>query len=192
MPQFVAMDQRVEVNGETVRSVLEGMGSMKALGHRILAKSNITEPAPGRWYPQQAWLSAFKEISEGVGPTTLYLIGQSIPKTAQFPPEIDSIEKALKAIDIAYHMNHRLGGKVLFDGQTGAMSEGIGHYQCSEAGPRKMRVVCANPYPCDFDRGIIEAMAKRFKPADCALVQVTHEATCRKKGQDHCACLVDW
>jgi hypothetical protein len=50
------------------------------------------------------------------------MIGKSIPENAQFPPEINSIEAGLQAIDVAYHMNHRIDGKPLFDPKTGKMT----------------------------------------------------------------------
>ena len=34
-----------------------------------------------------------------------------IPANAKFPPQIKTIEDALGAIDMAYHMNHRINGK---------------------------------------------------------------------------------
>jgi hypothetical protein len=175
-----------------VRSVLEGMGSAKALGTRFLTKVGIGEPKAGQWYQQQKWLDAFKEIAGEIGPNTLFQIGLAIPRNAVFPPEIDTIQKALSAIDIAYHMNHRLDGKVLFDGAK--MGEGIGHYTCTpNANGRSAVVVCANPYPCDFDKGIIEAMARRFKPATSMSVSMRHDdGGCRKNGNNACTWHVSW
>lgn len=191
--QFKAMHSEVEVNGETVASVLAGMGAAKALAARFLTKNGLGDPRPGQWYPQQKWLDAFKDIAESVGPNTLFKIGQSIPQSARFPPEIQTIEHALAAIDVAYHMNHRLGGVPLFDGKTRAMREGIGHYTFTATAPTRGRVVCQNPYPCDFDRGIIEAMATRFK-APGASVSLSHDehAGCRKNGGDACTYLLAW
>lgn len=189
---FKAMDARVEVNGETVLSVVDGMGSMKSLSLRVLKKVGIENPEKGKWYPQQAWLSAFKEISDNIGANTLFQIGQSIPKSAQFPPEINTIDRALMAIDVAYHMNHRIGSAPLFNPANGTMGEGIGHYSCSPAGPRSMTIKCINPYPCDFDRGIIEAMAKRFKPTDSTALQLRHGEGCRSKGSEQCVFHVSW
>ena len=82
----------------------------------------------------------------------------------------------------------------LFDPKTGRMREGIGHYVYEAAGDRKLKMTGHNPYPCEFDRGIIEAMAKRFKPAGAALVRVKHDdsAPCRKTGADSCTYWVEW
>jgi hypothetical protein len=179
MAQFKAYSASVEVNGETVLSIVDGMGAMKSMAISILEKNGIKDPKPGQWFKQQSWLNAFKQISESVGANTLSQIGQRIPENAQFPPDIDSIEKALAAIDVAYHMNHRNGD--------------IGNYACTGTGPRKAVMNCANPYPCDFDRGIIVSMARRFAPKG-ANVRVTHDDSkpCRKSGDESCTYTVAW
>jgi hypothetical protein len=194
MAQFVAIDKNAEVNGETVYAIVDGMGHFKERALKFLRESGINNPSPGQWYYQQAWLNAFKQIAESTGIYTLFNIGKKIPENAQFPPQIDTMSKALAAIDIAYHANHRIGDKVLIDMNTGMMSEGIGHYGFEETGKRKIKMVCNNPYPCDFDRGIIEAMAYKFKPAGVRLVRIEHDDTqpCRKKGDNSCTYNITW
>lgn len=180
MAQFKALASGVEVNGETVLSVVDGMGTFQAKALQILADNGIINPAPGQWFPQQAWLDAFSAISEKIGSATLFMIGKKIPENAQFPPAIDDLEKALSAIDIAYHMNHR-GGE-------------IGSYRYQMTGERSGRMVCRNPYPCEFDRGIISAMATRFKPADVVQVRVNHDdkSPCRRNGAEECSYTIEW
>jgi hypothetical protein len=194
MAQFVAFNPTVEVNGETVLSIVNGMEMFKKEAFDILKTNGIDNPKPGLWYPQQAWLNAFKTISEKLGANTLFLIGKKIPESAQWPPFVDNIEKALGSIDIAYHMNHRIGVEALFNPMTGVMKEGIGHYGFSKAGDTSVVMVCNNPYPCDFDRGIIDAAAKKFKPSNVLTVNTRHDDSqpCRKKGHDSCTYLVNW
>lgn len=193
MVMFVAKSANAEVNGETVYSIVDGMGTFKSKALEILSKNGIKDPKPGIWYSQQNWLNAFKEISASIGTNTLYSIGFKIPENAKFPPQIDSIDKALSSIDVAYHMNHRINGKVLFDLRTGTMLEGIGHYIFEKLTDKEAKMTCPNPYPCDFDRGIIDGMAKRFKPAG-SFVQVLHNdaAPCRKKGAETCEYKIKW
>lgn len=193
MAEFVAFDPRVEVNGEAILSVVDG-ATMKGIAIAILARHGITEPRPGTWHSQQPWLNSFREIYASIGANTCYQIGRKIPENATFPPDIDHLEKALQSIDVAYHLNHRIDGEILFDPSTGRMQEGIGHYGYEKIGPRSVRMVCHNPYPCDFDRGIIDAMARKFKPNGSLFVKVTHDDTapCRKKGADACTYMVEW
>ena len=106
------------------------------------------------------------------------------------PPEIDNIEAALASIDVAYHMNHRIQGEVLFDPATGIMKEGIGHYRYQPGGDRGGVMVCETPYPSEFDRGIITGTARRWRPT----VEVTLDESkpTRKRGADSCTYLVKW
>jgi hypothetical protein len=41
---------------------------------------------------------------------------------------------------------------------------------------------CKNPYPCDFDRGIIVAMARKFEPS--VKVELDTSKPSRKDGAD--------
>ncbi len=169
MAQFSAMSHNVQVNGETVLSVIDGVGPFKSSALKILANNGIADPKPGDWYSHQSWLNAFKEIAETIGENTLYSIGKKIPENASFPPEIDSIDKALGAIDMAYHMNHR-GGE-------------IGNYKYEKTGDRSARIVSQDPCPCAFDRGIIEAIAT---------VKHDDSAPCRTNGAESCTYVINW
>jgi hypothetical protein len=190
---FQAINPKVEVNGETVLSIINGMGFAKAAGKSILSDNGIVDPQPGHWYLQQSWLNAFKEIANKIGDATLKAIGKSIPESAQFPPEINSIENALFSIDIAYHMNHRIDGKPLFDPATGKLSEGIGHYNAEKKSETLITITCDNPYPDAFDLGIIDAMARKF-PGNAHFIKV-HQSTnheSRSKGDKSSLFEISW
>jgi len=155
MPQFVAYDKKVEVNGQTIQSFVKGVTHQfrqKVL--QILANNSISDPKEGKWYNQQSWLNAFKQINDTIGMHTLFSIGKAIPDSANFPENIVSLKDALESIDIAYHNNHR-GGE-------------IGYYRLTELNKdeRKAVMICKNPYPCPFDRGIITSIVRKYKPAD--------------------------
>jgi hypothetical protein len=181
MAQFKAFDPCVEVTGESVQAVVEGMGAFKQAALKILAEHGITDIQAGTWHKQQAWLDAFKTIAEEVGSSTLYSIGLKIPEHAIFPPQIDSLGKALAGIDTAYHMNHR--------------NEPIGNIRFQRTGEKSVTMVCDNPYPCDFERGIITAFCNRFQPkGSLAKAKVTHDDSqpCRKRDADSCTYQVTW
>jgi hypothetical protein len=150
------------------------------MARKLLADHGMTDPQPGRWYAQQAWLDVFKAIALKIGDRSLTAIGRKIPENAQWPPTVDTLEKALASIDVAYHMNHR-GGE-------------IGSYRFEMTGARSGRMVCNNPYPCAFDRGLVTAVGARFKPADVAAVLVRHDDTqpCRAKSADACTYRIQW
>lgn len=179
MAQFAAYDQSVEVNGAAVVALVDGMGSFETTALGILEKNGIVDPQPGKWYSQQAWLDSFREIATKIGDNTLYQIGRKIPENALWPPNVDSVEKGLASVDKAYHMNHR-GGP-------------IGNYGFEKSGERSARMTCDNPYPCDFDRGIIAATVDKFKERGFAAKIVHNDSLpCRKKGADTCTYLITW
>lgn len=193
MAQYKAIDPKAEVNGQTVLSIVDGMLSMKEIGIKALADKGIKDPKPDEWYNQQAWLDAFCEIEKKMGAASLLLIGMQIPKKANWPPSVNSIETALPSIDVAYHMNHRIDGVPLFDPASGTMKEGIGHYKAEKIGEKAIKMICDNPYPCEFDKGIIESAANKFK-APGSKVDVLHDDSqpCRRKGGDTCTYIVTW
>ena len=194
MAKFKALDPAMEVNGQTVFSVVDWLGIHKKQAYEILSKNGIDDPQPDKWYSQQSWLDSFHEISLILEPDILFKIGQQIPEDADWPAQIDTIAKALASIDVAYHMNHRLQGEILFDVRTGIMKEGIGHYVFEQINPRWARMVCLNPYPCEFDRGLIDATARKFKPMDVGSISIIHDETqpCRDKGGASCTYIIKW
>jgi hypothetical protein len=201
MAQFVAFEEGMEVNGTTIMAVVDGLsfftGGLDRLANQFLQEADLEAIVPDEkhWYPQQSWLDVFKRITEQLGDENLFMIGKNIPKNAVFPKEIDSIEKALSLIDVAYHMNHRnKNGEILFDpnrSTSSVMLEGIGHYTYQKVeGENKAIIKCENPYPCAFDRGLIEAMAKRF--VQLSLVKHDDSAPCRQKGAESCTYQITW
>ncbi|MFH1507427.1 MAG: hypothetical protein ABIG46_03220 [Candidatus Omnitrophota bacterium] len=193
MTLFVAKDKDIEVNGESILSIVEGMKFSSLLALKLLKENGIADPKPGEWYSQQKWLDTFSAITKRLGELTLYTIGREVPKNAKWPPEINNIEKGLASIDIAYHMNHRKNGEILFNPQTQIMKEGIGHYLYKKIEDKKAEIVCDNPYPCSFDEGLIEAVAGRFLPEKAKIIiQHDQQQPCRKRGNDSCLYIITW
>jgi hypothetical protein len=191
MTQFVAFDPRVEVNGRTIMSVLEAIPDYKEFARGVLDKNGIHGMRRGSWHSQQSWLNAFRDIAREIGGFTLYAIGRSIPDSADWPARIETLDEALASIDVAYHMNHRIGTEPLYDEATGRMAEGIGHYTARTIGPGHVQLICDTPYPCDFDKGVIAATANKFKsPRDA--VSIREGPECRKAGAASCTYTVRW
>ncbi len=179
MTQFRAFSPKVEVRGVVVLSLVSVMGAFRSISLDALKKNGIVDPQPDEWYSQQAWLDSFKVIAERVGPNTLYQVGRQVPQQYTYPLGIDSIEAAMSDLDDAYRKSHR-GGEV-------------GHYRFQILGLDVGRMTCDNPYPCDFDRGIISALAERFEPPG-SLIDVRHEedAPCKKLGALSCIYTISW
>jgi hypothetical protein len=144
-----------------------------------------------KWYPLDRWVQILGEISKEVHARVIFEVGLAIPKNVALPPHINTIESFLGSIDIAYHLNHRKNGVVMFDPKTGRITEGIGTYTYKKAPDKnRIEIFCDNPYPCDLDMGIVTSMAKRFAPA----AKCTHlaEGGCRRKNNQSCTYVVTW
>lgn len=182
MAQFIPFAPNVQVNGQTVLSVVNAIQFGQDFRISLLEKHGLKNVVPDEWYPQEAWLNAFKEIADTIGDKTLFTIGKAIPENAKFPPEINSLEIALQAINQAYQMNHK-GGK-------------IGHYKLVsfDAETKKATMECMNPYPSEFDRGIIMTMLRRFKPKDSLQYDVVLATSLptRLAGAESCTYLINW
>ncbi len=179
MAQFIAFDPQTEVSGASMRAVVDALGDQ---GRHILQDNGLDpDPQPGKWYPQQPYLNMYRAIAEQKYNSVpdLVSIGMHVPSVAPFPPEIDSIETALTALNEAYQMNHRNGE--------------IGSYESTLVAPCHIKVVCRNPYPSDFDYGLIYGVVRRFRPAGVTFkVVVDDQAPSRKKGADSCTYHIYW
>ncbi len=179
MAVFKASDPRVEVTGESVTAFIEGVGLYAPSAAQMLGENGITNPLPGKWYPQQSFLNGFKAIAERTGPSVLKNIGRSVPEHAKWPPEINSIESGLKSVDVAYHMNHRNGS--------------VGSYSLTKTSPKSITMVCTNPYPDYFDFGLIESVAKKFaKAGEKPKVKIDEAKPQRNNGAESTTYIIDW
>ena len=186
MAQFEAFEPGTEVIGKGVTTFLAGFPEeFIEVGLKTLAKYGIKDLDPDQYYPLQAWLDAMKDINDNFGPQMLFRIGEQVATHAVLPPGIDSLETALSSIDVAYKMNHR-------------GSDNIGSYSYTYlgngGGMNKAKMVCANPYPSSFDRGLIEGFAKRFKPEGCEdiIVKLDDTQPTRLKGDESCTYTISW
>lgn len=175
MAEFVAFDPNVEVRGVSMVSINQAIGEKAA---PVLKKYNLEVIEPDGWYSQQNYLNAFQEVSR-MGFFNLISIGMRIPDLALFPP-INSVEEALSLLNAAYQMNHRGGD--------------IGEYRLEKVSGREARMICRNPYPSDFDYGLIYRLTQKFLPEDStgAIVIRDDTAPTRKKGADSCSYTIKW
>jgi len=135
-------------------------------------------------------LAAYRELESKLGNAALFTIGEKIPENAVFPPEVDSIEKGLASIDVAYHMNHMKGTQLMFNAQTGDKISGIGNYHFILLSGGEAEIICDNPYPTAFDEGIIFAIAQRFNKA--SVVYLLQEKSSRSAVGGKDVYLVQW
>lgn len=185
MAEFVSLEPGVEVLGEVIAAFIAGFPvGTERVATKILQRHGIMDPRPGDWYPIQSLLDAMRDTSDTFGANMLARIGEQIATNAKLPPGLDDLETVLASIDTAYHMNHQ-GGE-------------IGHYVYEfkglVGGLTRATMVCPNPYPCSFDRGVIEGFSRRFKPEGAIDVLVRHDDSepCRKTGAESCTYVISW
>ncbi len=182
MAQFIPFANGIEVNGRTIMSFTKALKVYEPILLKVLSDNGIDEVEPEGWYKQEQWLNAFRVVGERYGGNTLFAIGKAIPEHAEFPPSIKNLEQALSAINVAYHMNHRGGD--------------IGYYKLLKFSDelKTALVECRNPYPSDFDRGIITAMVRKFKPETSIVsrVELNGDSPSRLTGADSCTYKVVW
>lgn len=146
---YVAANPQVEASGASILSVIASAGSsLKPL----LEKYGLNDVKPDAWYPQQLWLNFFRDLAEGGGSMSdLVSIGMRIPETANFPPQINSVESALQMLNGAYHMNNR-NDPVENRWEYNKIAEGEYH------------ITCRTPVPRDFEYGVVYGLVRRFCP----------------------------
>ena len=88
-----------------------------------------------------------------------------------------------------YHRNLRKNGKIMFDPNSGIMLEGISHYSYSKNG-NEYTIVSDSPYPCALVKGLLTAVAQKFKPK--AIVIHDDSTSCRKRGDNSCTYKIRW
>lgn len=172
----------IEARGTTLLALLE---ALKALGWAqeaalLFVESRLREPLHrDRWYPLDTSLRCLRDARDCLGDQVLRTMGRLIPATAVFPPEVRTLERALRTLDIAYHLNHRGGD--------------IGNYFHQSIGANCSLLHCNNPYGCAFDLGILEGLSRRFLPPGTPLDISHHQArTCREFGAEACVYLISW
>lgn len=161
----------IEVSGGNILALLAAMGAFRARGEELLAEQGISSVVADGWYPLGGFLAALESISRGIGPHTLFQIGRQIPDYIFLPARVNSFEDTCAAFDSAFHLNHR-----------GGDAGGIG-YQVT--GSRSATIITSTPYPCDFDRGVIQGFFQRFMDSR---VSVVHDAqrACKALGGASC------
>ncbi len=197
--QFQPFEPGIEAKGEAIRWMVAGFRILPSTGIRYLTKHGLTKTGPdGKpfvdfdgWIAQEPWLRCFEAIANEVGSNVVRDIGRHLGANTEVPPTIKGLEAGMRYLDAGYHLYHRKHGKVMFDPASGRMLEGIGHYGCQVTpGKNEIVSVCENPYPCDFDHGILEGFVPRL--ATRGHVEHDAKAPCRKQGADSCTFRITW
>lgn len=183
MTQYEPFDPAVQVHGRTILAVVDDALARFSEDHRrrareALAENGVEDPDRDQWYPQTAWLATVGTIAEELEPHILDRLGEQLPDVAEWPRGPIDVEDGLRSIDEAYQRNHRGGA--------------IGEYRFEPVGDQRGEVHCRTPYPCEFDRGLIRAVAQRYAPVESFVFVEERGDHCRRDGDDACSYTVHW
>ncbi len=185
----------IEVGGVSIGAVLDAFQQYPSVVNKYIAQYGLAAKGAqidrNAWYSLDKWLAVYNAIAKDVGLNSLYSIGKKVPENVALPPHVTDIRSVFANLNAAFHLNHRKNGEVMFDPATGKLIEGIGKVTCTFAeGEQRLTLKFENPYPCEFDRGLIHAFAMKFEAA----ARVAHDngAECRKKGGNSCTYVVSW
>jgi hypothetical protein len=158
------------VSGGNILSMLAAMGAFRKSGEQILSSHGITNASADAWYQLSDYVAALNEIEARIGPNTLFRIGQEIPNHIKLPPGLDRFEQVIGSFGPAFSMNHR--------------GAGAGGITFELTGPDTGTITSGTPYPCDFDRGVIQGF---FRKLVKGTLNYSHDASsCKKKGAETC------
>ncbi len=156
--------------GESVSSFVGKQISSK------LGEYGLEDIEPDEWYPLEIPLAMLYDMRDEYGDIRMRNMGQNVPQHVEFPPELSDVDNALRAIDTAYHQNHR--------------GDDIGFYEFQVEDSREGIVICETPYPCEFDKGLIMGVAEKFADSHVDVEEVGDQ--CRSDGGQRCEYRVEW
>lgn len=185
-------DDVIEFMGTNVLAIFNGLNNRNDQFNEFssvgLEMSVINEK---HWYPFNTLINAFNLMLDKKAENTLFSIGRHVLDFAKFP-KIDSIEDALGLMDKIYHMNCTdKNGESYYNSKTDEMKDGIGNYRYIKVpGQNEAFMLCDDPFPCEFNRGLITKFAQSFDKN----AKVIHDDQfgCKNKGGSACRYIIIW
>lgn len=182
MAEFVAFDKNAEVLGNVYLSIVEAVPAYRRANENLLSAKGISAIDPEKWHSHQNLLDILRFIKERIGSHTLFAIGKAIVHHSIFPEEVVCFESALNNLNAAYYLNHRNGN--------------IGYYRvlALDYETKTAMIECCTPYPLDFERGLLTALCRKYKPAGASLIDVELDLTqpSRRNGAESDVFIISW
>jgi uncharacterized protein (TIGR02265 family) len=137
-----------QVLGETVQVCIDGVMSVfQSRMRKMLDERGIEQPdpKPDEWYPLDQFVGVLRAVKEDTGENALTKIGESTPRFADWPVELDSPATALEKLAGAYDENHR---------------RAPGEYTFEQTDDTEARITSTTPYPPAWEEGMIKGTAE--------------------------------
>lgn len=148
-----SFSQGVEVIANALLPVVENMpGFVSRNLYQILLEQGIPKDQlkNDAWLGLDTVLNFYKKVKEQYGPHTVFDIGKTIPKVAEFPPNIENIHQALETLNDAYYINHRNG------------YVGFYHLVSHDYKTRTCMMQMYTPYDDELNKGLLMGLGRRF------------------------------
>jgi hypothetical protein len=153
---------KIEVRGKAIASIYNAMGVFRPIFKAVLEKYRININEEEIWIPLDALLDQIEHVKNRLGESALEKMGRVIGKNLAVPEGMKTLDDAFEKINIVYHLNHRINGRIMYDSALGVMAGKIGSFSANRMGSNDCEIESKSPYPCALNKGIIEGYVKRF------------------------------
>jgi hypothetical protein len=169
------IEEKKEYNGAALNSFILALGHSEAIIKKLLGDAGVDRIDPGRWYDFDWASGLYFKIEAEVGHGAIIEVGRKMIETAEFPPNIDSVQTLLMSLGYAYQLNAR--------------GPDVGTITCTIEDEHSATLVFNAPFPCALSIGIIEGSCSRYG----AQALIEHGADgCIDNGEPACTYLVSW
>ncbi len=172
MPSYAS---NAQCSGGNVLALIAALGPFHARASKILVSHGIADVQADGWYSLQHFAAALAEIGERLGPATLFQVGARLPELIAMPPGLDEFDTVANAFAHAFELNHRHAG--------------TGGIECRVTGVGAATIVSRTPYPCDFDRGVIQGFFRKLLGRS-VVTSHADDAPCKARSGGSCTHVV--
>jgi len=179
MDKFTAFDTEAEVMGTPVLAFQAAVELLEGDPTEALEIHGLLDISADDWVSQQDYLNMLRYFSEhNSNSLSLVAVGMKIPEKIAWPDTISALSEAFKVFEKIYQRAHRNGE--------------VGNYSMKEIGPHHIQVIADNPYPSDFDYGIIVGISRKFSPEGVNAMVTRADSPSRLQGDDYCVFDIIW
>lgn len=177
-------DPDAEVDGRYILSFVESAGEVSQIFRKKLEeeleKHGISDVSADNWYRNGDVSTAFDEVTDSIGDSTINQGGKEIGRTVPFPEDIDGPKAGFKMLNEMHKQAYR----------DSSMDWPAGRWTYEELSETTVRVGAteAYPYPVPLIEGVVEGVTEVLGP-DTALINV-EETT--PNADEKAAFKVDW
>ncbi len=144
---FLEQYPDAEIRGGQILAIQHAMGAIAA---PYFKQAGLGEVQPDGWYSMAQYLEVIYDIvnENSSVMSELVALGVVVVEHALLPPEIDTLEKGLWAMQQGWKMNSRNAQDVIW--QIEKLGEN--HFVCTTS----------SPFPADQEYGVLYGFARRF------------------------------